>query len=143
LEGYSFCNRSVYFHFVFNSISFIFFRNLITSNDDSSDEKKKSKHHSIVLPSINKSYFIKLQEITNRLSSIETCPTYSQPKSPIPLYFSPTILQDEQSENIRPLNQTQPSKDSSSNLMKPRVIIHRIDPNFLLDYFKKQENNPQ
>jgi len=112
----------------------------------------KSQHHSAVLPSINKTCLTKFKDITNRLSSI-----HSEPNPPARLNFSPTILRDEQSENIRnvlsPLNQNQneTSKNSfilllkflSSDLMKPRVIIRRIDPALLLDYLTRQENTPQ
>lgn len=94
----------------------------------------------------------KLNEITNRLSSI-----YSQPNLPAQLYFSPTILQDELSEKIRnvhsPLNQNQTSKNKlfhsfllnflSSDVMKPRIIIRRIDPALILEYLKKQETEPK
>jgi len=112
----------------------------------------KSQHHSAVLPSINKTCLIKFEDITNRLSSI-----HSEPNPPAELNFSPTILRDEQSENIRnvlsPLNQNQNEtrknsfilllKFLSSDLMKPRVIIRRIDPALLLDYLTRQENTPQ
>jgi hypothetical protein len=57
---------------------------------------------------------IQLEETTSRLSSIATSPMYSQPKPPAHLCFSPTILQDEQSESIRnvlsPLDRNQTSK---------------------------------
>jgi hypothetical protein len=68
------------------------------------------------LPSVNKTYFVKLEETTNRSSTdIETSPVYSQPNLPARLYFSPTFLQDEESESIRnilsPLDQNQTSKN--------------------------------
>ena len=122
--------------FLFHSTAspFILFRSFIPANHHPSVENFKSKHSDVVLSSINKAYLIKFDEITNRLSSIESCPTYSPPNSPAPLCFSPTILQDE------PSRQTQTRKDSSSDLMKPRIIIHRIDPALLIDCLKKREN---
>lgn len=115
------------FWFLILSKTKIFFRNLITSNDIhsciqntselsidnvSSNENlltQKQERVSVVLPSINKTYLIKFKETTNRLS-----PLYSQPDPPGQLYFSPTFIQDKQSESIRnvlsPINQNQTSK---------------------------------
>jgi hypothetical protein len=53
---------------------------------------------------------------------------YSQPKPPAHLCFSPTILQDEQSESIRnvlsPLDQNQTSK------RKPKALFCFLIKNF-------------
>ncbi|CAF2313398.1 unnamed protein product [Rotaria sp. Silwood2] len=105
--------------------------------------------------SINKTYVIKLEETpnteTNELLPIETSshipsaeinasPMYSQPNLPARLCFSPTLLQDEESESIKnvlsPLDQNQ-----TINLVKPKVILHRVHETFLIDYLKKEETN--
>ncbi|CAF2135446.1 unnamed protein product [Rotaria magnacalcarata] len=103
-----------------------------------------------VLPSINQTYVITLEETanneTNETLSMETCshahlidintsPMYSQPNPPVPLYFSPTILQDEQTESIKsvlsPLDRN----------IKPKLIINRVSQEVLLGYLKMKDMN--
>jgi hypothetical protein len=79
---------------------------------------------------------------------IEQSPMYSQPNLPARLYFSPTILHDEESESMKnilsPLDQNQTSQNkqyNNSELTKPKVIIPRFGQTFLLDNIKTDENN--
>jgi len=79
-------------------------------------------------------------------SEIEVSPMYSQPNLPARLYFSPTFLQDEESEPIRtvlsPLDQNQTNKNNEFlDLIEPKVIIHRISQRFLLKHLKMDRIN--
>jgi len=79
-------------------------------------------------------------------SEIEVSPMYSQPNLPARLYFSPTFLQDEESEPIRtvlsPLDQNQTNKHNEFlDLIEPKVIIHRISQRFLLKHLASKNND--
>jgi hypothetical protein len=71
---------------------------------------------------------IQLEEATSRLSSIATSPMYSQPKPPAHLCFSPTILQDEQSESIR--NVLSPLDQNQTSRRKPKALVCFLINNF-------------
>ncbi|CAF2041235.1 unnamed protein product [Rotaria magnacalcarata] len=107
-----------------------------------------------VLPSINQTYVITLEETanneTNETLSMETCshahlidintsPMYSQPNPPVPLYFSPTILQDEQTESIKSV--LSPLDRNMFDLVKPKLIINRVSQEVLLGYLKMKDMN--
>lgn len=80
----------------------------------------------------------KLKDTTNRISSNEISVIYSKPNPPAQLCFSPTILQDEQSDSI--INAVSSmDQDETLDFMEAKVIIHRIDHSFVLDYLKKEE----
>lgn len=74
------------------------------------------------------------------ISEVETIPSYSQPKPPARLYFSPTLLQDdddeaEESEIIQPILST--VDQNQTNKLNPR----RFGQTFLLDNVKSEHIN--
>ncbi|CAF3347834.1 unnamed protein product [Rotaria sp. Silwood1] len=129
--------------------------NLISTKQERISIVSHSIKSNQILPSINKTYVITSEETTNnevnRLLPIQTSshipstemhasPMYSQPNLPARLCFSPTFIQDEPSESIKnvlsPFDQNQ-----TINLVKPRVILHRVNETFLLNHLKTQKTN--
>ncbi len=90
-------------------------------------------------------------------AEVETTPSYSQPKLPARLYFSPTLLQDDDEPELIPsvlstIDQNQTSRNKtnfshSSNFFpfldneKPRINPRRFGQTFLLDNIKHEELN--
>ncbi|CAF3772410.1 unnamed protein product [Rotaria sordida] len=74
------------------------------------------------------------------ITNVEITPSYSQPKPPARLYFSPTLLQDhEESEPIQ--NVLSNIDQNQTNIEKPKVVSRRFGQTFLLDNIKIEDNN--
>ncbi|UJR23177.1 hypothetical protein I4U23_026196 [Adineta vaga] len=71
-------------------------------------------------------------------TEIETTQSYSQPKLPARLYFSPTLLLDDgDSEPIQPVLSTVDQNQTIN--IKPKIIPRRFGQTFLLDNVKTEE----
>ncbi|CAF1569453.1 unnamed protein product [Rotaria magnacalcarata] len=71
-------------------------------------------------------------------NDIEMAPSYSQPKPPAHLYFSPTFLQDnEELELLQPVLST--IDQNQTNIEKPKNIPRRFGQTFLLDNMNTEE----
>ncbi|UJR25749.1 hypothetical protein I4U23_007099 [Adineta vaga] len=102
---------------------------------------EKSDH---TIPSLD-TYEIKAEESidlsTLELSSNERAvsPIYSQPKFPAQLNFSPTILQDEQSQSIRKNSSPFDQLDETLESIEPMITLQRISHTFLLQYLNEDD----
>jgi len=73
-------------------------------------------------------------------TGVEATPSYSQPKPPARLYFSPTLLQDD--EDPEPIQIVLSTIDQNqTNNEKSRIISRRFGQTFLLDNIKTEEIN--
>jgi len=77
-------------------------------------------------------------------AEVDITPSYSEPKLPARLYFSPTLLQDDDeniNEPIQPVLSTidQNQSGSYSHLEKSRQASRRLGRTFLLDGLKNEE----
>ncbi|CAF3614172.1 unnamed protein product [Rotaria socialis] len=71
-------------------------------------------------------------------NDVEMAPSYSQPKPPAHLYFSPTFLQDnEELELLQPVLST--IDQNQTNIEKPKNILRRFGQTFLLDNMRTEE----
>ena len=87
-------------------------------------------------------------------TQVEASPIYSQPNLPARLYFSPTLLLEEESEAIKqilsPVDQNQIRRSQAlprsivtlfSIIEKPRVALRRLGQTFVLDRVKTEETH--
>jgi len=73
-------------------------------------------------------------------TEVEATPSYSQPKLPARLYFSPTLLQDdEEPEIIQPVLST--IDQNKTNIEKRKMISRQFGQTYLLDNIKNEEIN--
>ncbi|CAF1295782.1 unnamed protein product [Adineta ricciae] len=71
-------------------------------------------------------------------AEVEASPSYSQPKPPARLYFSPTLLLDDgDSEPVQPVLSTIDQNQSIN--IKPKIATRRFGQTFLLDNVKTEE----
>ncbi|CAF1438955.1 unnamed protein product [Adineta steineri] len=69
---------------------------------------------------------------------VDTTPSYSQPKPPARLYFSPTLLLDDvESEPIQPVLSTIDQNQTRNE--KPKLTSRRFGQTFLLDNIKSEK----
>ncbi|CAF3903403.1 unnamed protein product [Rotaria sp. Silwood2] len=110
---------------------------VVTLESHHDDILPNESHHDEVVP--NESYHDEVMPIESiPTTNVEITPSYSQPKPPARLYFSPTLLQDhEESEPIQTVLSN--IDQNQTNIEKPKLVSRRFGQTFLLDNVKTED----
>ncbi|CAF2876353.1 unnamed protein product [Rotaria sp. Silwood2] len=110
---------------------------VVTLESHHDDILPNESHHDEVVP--NESYHDEVMPIESIPTiNVEITPSYSQPKPPARLYFSPTLLQDhEESEPIQTVLSN--IDQNQTNIEKPKLVSRRFGQTFLLDNVKTED----
>ncbi|CAF3473467.1 unnamed protein product [Rotaria sp. Silwood1] len=110
----------------------------VLPNESHHDEvvKNESHHDDIVTNESHHDEVIPIESVPT--TDVEITPSYSQPKPPAQLYFSPTLLQDH--DEPEPIQTVLSNIDQNqTNFEKPKLVPRRFGQTFLLDNIKTEE----